>query len=74
MYNIENGLLWGYSPISESTHPTEGDDSRRGSGNCNVLGGYTRRGRDIDRIGAGAVTTGQSDDAITRYGEGKSHV
>jgi hypothetical protein len=35
------------------------------------FGGYTRRGRDIDRIGIGVVTIGQSDDAIARYGKEK---
>jgi hypothetical protein len=61
------------SPYLSPTHPTEGDYSGRSGGNCNVLGGYTRRRRDIDRIGIGTVSVGQPDDAITRYGKGKSH-
>jgi hypothetical protein len=61
------------SPYPSPTHPTEGDDSSGGGRNCNAPRSYTRRGRDIDRIGIGAVTTGQPDDAIARYGQDKGH-
>jgi hypothetical protein len=56
-------------PYPSPTHLAEGDDSSKGHGDCNALGGYTRRGRDIDRIGTGAVAIGQSDDAVARYGK-----
>jgi hypothetical protein len=58
-----NGLLWGYFPISKCHSPNKGDDSSRGSRNFHASGSYTRRGRDINRFGTGAVATGQLDDA-----------
>jgi hypothetical protein len=61
-------------PYSSPTHPVEYDDSSRGNGDCNALGGYTRRGRDIGRFGTSASTTGQYDGANIRYGKGKIHV
>lgn len=58
-------------PYPSPAHLAEGDDSSKGRGDCNALGGYTRRGRDINRIGAGAVAIDQSDDAVARYGKNK---
>jgi hypothetical protein len=55
-------------------HPTKGGDSNRGRGDYNAFGSYTRRGRDMDKIGTCAVATSQFDDAIIRHGQGKSHV
>jgi hypothetical protein len=46
------------SPYPIPTHPVEGDDLGRGSQNCDVLGNYTKRHRDIDWIGIGVVATG----------------
>jgi hypothetical protein len=56
-------------PYPIPMHPIEGDDSHIGSQNHDALGSYTWRHRDISRFGAGSVTTGQPDDAYTRYGE-----
>jgi hypothetical protein len=59
------------SPYLSPTYPTEGDYSGRSNGDCDALGGYTRRRRDIDRFGTGTVSAGQPNDAIARYGKGK---
>jgi hypothetical protein len=56
-----------------STHPTEGDDSRRGDINWNAPQSYIGRGRDNDQIGVGTITTGQPEDEVARYGEDKIH-
>jgi len=56
-------------PYLSFSHPIEGDESGRGSLNHNVLGSYTWRHRDISRVSAGLVATGQPNDAITRYGK-----
>jgi hypothetical protein len=57
-------------PYPSLAHPTEGDDLGKGSRYCDALGSYTKRHKNIDWVGAGTVTTGQSDDAARRYGEG----
>jgi hypothetical protein len=60
-------------PYSSLTHPIEGDESRKVHGECNSLGSYTRRGRDINRIGVGEVEIVQYENAVTRYGKDKIH-
>jgi hypothetical protein len=61
------------SPYPSHVHPVEGDDSSSGSRNYNALTSYTRRGRDINRYGVGAVTTIQHDDAVERYDQEEGH-
>jgi hypothetical protein len=60
-------------PYPSSTHLTEGDESRKCFGNCNVPRGYPRGRREVDRIATCVVTTGQSNYAIAIYSKGKSH-
>jgi hypothetical protein len=72
MCNIENSSLQGYFPISESRSPNKGDDSRKGGLNCNALGFYSRRGKNVGMFGIGIVATNQLDDTVTRYGQDKS--
>jgi len=61
-------------PYSIVSHLVEVDDSSKSHGNFHAFGGYTRRGRDITRIGTGVVAIGQSDNAIAIYGKDQSHV
>jgi hypothetical protein len=61
-------------PYPSLSHPTKGVDSRKYHGDCNVLGGYTKRGRGVNKIGVGAVAIGQYNDEVVRHGKDKSHV
>jgi hypothetical protein len=61
------------SPYLNLGHSIEGDDLGKGSRNYNAPRSYTKRGRYFDMIGIGAITTGQLDDAIARYGQKEGH-
>jgi hypothetical protein len=43
------------SPYLSPSYPTEGGNSGKGYGYCNVPRGYTRRRRNIGRFGIGAI-------------------
>jgi hypothetical protein len=59
------------SPYLSSTYPTKGDYSGRGGGDCDAPRSYTRRWRDISRIGASAIPSCKYDNAVARYGKGE---
>lgn len=54
-------------PYSSSAHPTEGDYSGKGVGDCGAPGSHARRWRGINRIGASIVPTCKYDNATARY-------
>jgi hypothetical protein len=40
------------------THPIEGDDSEKSSGDSDAHGSDTKRRRDVDRVGASPISFG----------------
>jgi hypothetical protein len=61
------------SPYLSLTYIGEGDYLGKSSGDYDAPRGYTMRRRDIGRLDTSTVSSIQPDDAIVRYGKGKSH-
>jgi hypothetical protein len=71
MFNIDNDSLQYYSPYPSLAHPTKRDYLDKVYGDFDVPRSYIQRWRDIDRIGAGAITNRKPYYEVTRYREGE---
>jgi hypothetical protein len=56
-----------YIAYSRPSHPTKSDNLSEGHGKCDALRSYTRRWKNITRVGADTISARKPHHATTRY-------
>jgi hypothetical protein len=65
---VHRGVVSTYPSLA---YPTKGDDSGKSGGDCDAPRGYTRRRRNINKVGTQTISASQHDDAVAGYRKSK---